>query len=164
MPEPLTPAEEFRDAARIVREYAERATEGPWLAMFTDPTGDPITYRQPGFDDGNEDEQPDETDAGFLSLLAGTALPGEDGSRPGSYQTVHVLAEHDDDLNVDEAGELYGSLEWAALLNPLIAEPLAAAFDSAADDAEQVGADYRLLEVARLTRSQHEAIQGGEQS
>lgn len=168
MADQLTPAEEFRDAARIVREYAGKATSGPWLALFAEPDGETLPDREPGWPGEDDDDR----DPGFLSLLAGTALPDKDGSRPVSYQASHLLAEHDDDLFPSEAAELYGSLRWAALLCPLIAEPLAALLDAAAEDA--AGAEglhpalvpharwQKPLALARLIRSQHQAMQGGE--
>lgn len=95
MPE-LTPAEEFRGAARIVREYA--ADAGPGWNVYP-----------------------------------------EDGNSTATFR-------------------------WISLLSPALGEPLAVVFDIAARDAEEIGHDFRLLAVARLIRSQHEAMQGGEQS
>lgn len=44
-------------------------------------------------------------------------------------------------------------LRETALINPLVAEPLATVFDTAATCAEVIGADVRLLEVARAIRA-----------
>lgn len=45
----------------------------------------------------------------------------------------------------------------------IVAEPLAVVFDSAAVDAEVIGHDFQLLALARLIRSQHQAMQGSGQ-
>jgi hypothetical protein len=159
----MTPAEELRDAARIVRKYAGKATEGPWLALYATNDGWPIQGAEPGYDlDDDDDGEPSRD---VLSLVCGTSLPRENGRLPGTYQTHHILAEHDDNLPRDQAAELLGSLRWAALLCPLFAEPLAAVFESGAVAAEQIGHDFRLLTLARVIRSQHQAIrvaQGGD--
>lgn len=115
----MTPAEEFRDAARIVREYAGKAGRGPWSV--------------PGIGD-------------FGWSVTG---PGS-WAEPGTFTGVETAD--------SEQGK--ADAEWIALANPEIAEPLAVVFDSAAVDAEQIGYDFRLLALARLIRTQHQAMQG----
>lgn len=48
------------------------------------------------------------------------------------------------------------------MFGPVIAEPLADLFEQGAKEAEQIEPDPWLLKVARVIRSQHEAMRGGE--
>ena len=118
-------AETLREAAAHLRVRASEATPGPWAARFTDSYGWPI--------------EPDDRDAsvGTFTLVAGTALPRENGRDPGHHLWHHMLAEHEAgllaDLLADESRELLASLRWAATAHPLLAEPLAAWLDHQAD-------------------------------
>lgn len=120
----------MRAAAASLRKLAAAATPGPWVACFTDECGSPETSRTPGFDPDDDDVDPDRAN---LSLVCGTALPDEHGDLPGAYQSIHMLAEHDDDMPESEAAELFGSLTWAATVHPGIGEALAALLDDAAE-------------------------------
>lgn len=158
MSTPLTPAEELLDAARIVREYAGKATGGQWLALFATNDGWPIDDCDPGC--GPDDEFSGDQ----LSLVCGSSLPKDNGRLPGTYQSHHILAEHDDDLPPGQAAELFGSLKWAALLCPLIAEPLAALFEREAKviNRRHPSDDNPALNLARVIRQQREVMQRGE--
>lgn len=122
------PAETLREAAALLRARAGEATPGPWKARFTDCYGFPI----------EPDDLDDEDSTGTLTLVAGTALPQDDRD-PGSYESHHQLAEHDDDLPVEQSRELLASLRWAATVHPGLAEPLSAWLDAAADEADHGG-------------------------
>jgi hypothetical protein len=112
------PCSELREAAALLRARAGEATPGPWKARFTDRYGFPF--------DGEPGDPDEEDSAGTFTLVAGTALPREDDRDPGHYEVHHMLAEHDDDLPLEQSRELLASLRWAATVHPGLAEPLAA--------------------------------------
>ena len=115
------PTGTLRKAAALLRARGSEATLGPWVASFTDRYGWPI------------DDLDDEDSIGTFTLVAGTALPRNDGRGQGHYESHHMLAEHDDDLPIDQSRELLASLRWAATVHPGLAEPLAAWLDHQAD-------------------------------
>ncbi len=58
-----------------------------------------------------------------------------------SWQTV---------LTAEPSAQAGANAQWAALLGPQLAEPLAAWLEAAARDAESIGPDFRAVEVARV--------------
>jgi hypothetical protein len=68
----------------------------------------------------------------------------EAGYRTG---TVFEFKDYDD---CEECTRPTGpEVSWMFIVNPLLAEPLAAWLDSAANDTETIGTDFRALKVAR---------------
>lgn len=112
-------------AAEVLKSAATGVTAGPW--EVTDCEGE-------------------------LALRAGSALPTwfENWlgySLPPGYRPEHVIAEHDldtwDEGEDSQDDELRANVQWAALVDPRIAEPLAALLSNIAYYGDELAGSWR---------------------
>lgn len=102
-----TPEQELRSAAAILRETANAATPGPWERPLNVRHKHVVTAAKPDDEQGQYlDGRPERVGVVQLNIWSGGAFMRERGGR---------------------------DLEWIALANPALAEPLAAWLDRAAD-------------------------------
>jgi len=111
-----TLAEELREAARMLRDTASGATRGPWVHH-------PTVNRR---DLENE----------FAWTVCRTICEGTgDGCEPGCGQNVLTTGAED----CEEDNVTMFDAAWIALVNPSLAEPLAAWLEQVAERAERLG-------------------------
>jgi hypothetical protein len=126
-----TPADELRTAASRLRQLADQATPAPW------------TWKRWHSDDCRTDcDDP----TCFLLIVGSPHGPVGDADVDRDVFAV--------ERSVQERGE--GDAAYIAAMHPGVGLALADWLGSAAEDAEQIGADHRALTVARK-------ILGGEQ-
>ena len=127
----MKPADELRAAAEKLRKLAAYATPAPW------------TWKR-----WHSDTCPADCDDPTCFLLIVGSPYGPVGDADVDRDVFAV------ERSVHERGE--SDAAYIAAMHPGVGELLAKWLESAAEDAEQIGADHRAVAVAR-------AINGGEQ-
>ncbi len=147
----MSPAEEFRDAARLVLAAAAKTTAAPWRVHHVN-RNDTLRAEGQAWED-----------AGPITEIHGDIQSTEYG------HSLLVVTRGCPDPQDDTAGETVlrpGDAEWMALLSPAAAPLLAELFQASADHVESVtdvvdGAISELLwletplTLARFIRSHH---------